>query len=225
MSYTVEQATHPTRSLKLPCGQALTIHRVRNPHRKDAVEQYAKFLEPIAIILDRAPTQDEAHSMIPDVMCDTYREQIPIPDAMEQDDPEMAEQVRNLGRTAVLAFLNMFSDTPLTPEQVDAWDIDDFGAAWAAIWEIARYPFGVGFTAVITSNRLDSARADWKRMNPPNSPSSSAPDSTPETPPSKSSTASPSPRPRRNTRSATPPKSATGPAKPTPPPTPGNGPT
>lgn len=204
MSYTVDQAANPTRTVKMPCGMTWTYHRVRNPHRKAVVEQYAKFLEPIAIMLDRTPTMEEAHEMMPDVMRDTYLAEIPIPATMEQDDPELVAQIRNLGRDAVLAFLNMFSDTPLTPEQVDAWDIDDYALAWQTIWETARYPFAIGYTSVTTSSRLDQAREDWKTMNPPNLPSSSAPDSTPETPLSKSSTASPSPRPRPNGKNGKP---------------------
>jgi hypothetical protein len=222
--YTTKQATHPTQDVKLPCGITVALHRVKNRDRDDVVEQYIKFLEPIAILLERTPEQNEAHGMMPEVLRDTFVTRVPIPPEMEEQDPEMADQVRNIGRTAVLAFFNFFSETPLDAATVERFDIDDYAAIWDAIWEIARYPFALGYTAAVQDKRLDNARMEWKQMNQPNSASSSEPESTPETQTSKQNSASRSRKRKPNTKNGSPRASDTGADTDTPPPTPESGP-
>lgn len=194
-SYTVDQAAQPVRELTLPSGQTLQLCRVRNKHRLAVLEQYARFLEPIAIMMDAPPSIEDARELLPEVLREVA--QTPF-EVSEEHAAELGEEdaftLRHIGLLRVTEFLNVFMVTPLQPEQVASFEIDDFTALWGAIWEIARYPFAGGHTDAIKSGRLQQAILDWRSsMNRPSLPASTASGSTPETPTSNTNTASPSP--------------------------------
>lgn len=204
--YTLHQATHPTQDVSLPCGQTVTLHRLRNGDLDAVLEQYAHFLEALSIVLNTDPTQDEVRQYLPEVLRDTFRTRLPAP---EGADAAQATAIAEIGQQAVLGFLNAFCAPEVTVEQVAAWDIDDYTAIWEALWQLCRIPFARGHMELASHDSTGTtgfalARATWALLtNPSTSPSSSAPASTPATPPSTSSTASQSRRGRRNTNSGT----------------------
>jgi hypothetical protein len=169
-------------------------------------------LQALTVSLDRDPTREEAHTAIPDLLIDAYYTSLPI-----GDDNELVR----VGQPSILRLLQCFIPT-LTEEQVNAWEYDDFSAAWEALWQQCRIPFELGYTTMM-QGRFQLARELYRGMNQTSSMPSSEPDLTPETATSNVNMSLPSLTPNRATRRATSRSKGTGQALATQAPTVGNG--
>lgn len=198
-NYSVAHATHPTYTIALPCGISVNLHRLRNPEQDECIASFAALAEQLATLLEHPPTREEVKEFMPEVfrgMAHPF-----LPPALFGDDEEMRGQLARSSQTAVVSFLNIFMDEPLTCEHITAWEVDDFTAIWEALWQLCRIPFEAGYTLAKNLGSLDKAsgqgealRKEIASLTATISAQSSAPDSTPEIPPSKSNTV------RRSTR-------------------------
>lgn len=172
--YTLNQATHGSMEVALPCGTTLTLHRLRNAQRDTVIAQYAHFLASLSVVIDHEPTMDEVYSMLPQVLQDIYW----TPSFLPSLDNTLITV--NYGRDSVLAFFNAFSAVELTQEIVEQFDIEDYGAIWEALWALARVPFGAGLITARQNGMFLQYKLAWlAATNPAISTPSDAPDSTP----------------------------------------------
>jgi len=223
--YTSQLATHPTYPVTLAgCGITLTVKQLGQGDHYDALERYARLVQSLTVMLERAPLPKDVREHLHDVLLTTYG----YFDLAPLEDGTLAPM--RLGQETALDFLTYFlvglpeQPQPTTEEvaaefgftvediadlQQRGWTIppvticdrftpDDWRDLWEAIYEVNRYPFAFRLQQMRMKGEIDEALQ--LTMTAPTSPSSSAPALTPATPPSPSSTAKPSRKRKPNSK-------------------------
>lgn len=172
---TLHATVCPTWQHTLPCGQAHTLHKLRNPDYLPCLVQLGNLYETLSVVLDRDAGQEDVLAWMPTILMNMFN--------AGGDD--------QTPRDAVRQFLGYFIEE-LTSEHLQAWDLSDWESAWLQIWEGNQIPFELRRIESEKDGAMQLARlifAELRRGETVTSSSSSTtPASTHVTPPSPSNT-------------------------------------